>query len=397
MQRTRRPPPQIFSRREMLYVVFLVGLLFLILASMTRIRNPASWHWLIGGQQPSTRIDESPFVPPAAPAQTSKGNREQTSVADSDQPALRPQASATGAGSGQVNPLGLRQIEKCCQVDQHLLSSVRDRRPRSDEDREAVLQLLCVAATTAPQQLAACSRKDVFFSTLWHNPATYRGELVRVQGVLRRLEIEKENYADRNPYGIDVVYEAWLFPEDQVSNPMLVLFTELPPGLKPGLNLKENVAVDAYFLKIFAFWDQGGNYRGAPMFVGHKLMIHRVDSSRFDIQVVYFFAAIVAAFFLLALVFWWQSRRDQRLADELRQTAGPLPDLDPQANPVDTEALFAAVDQAGTEEAELNLDGQEDSGEGNSPRNSPEFPEETHGPQDASEAAPPPPGPGEKP
>src|SRR5262249_2330261 len=155
-----------------------------------------------------------------------------------------------------VNPLGLTQVDECSNVNETLLGEVKDEidvaarakvpeaelRSRRAKAVAAVYHLLCVAATKPPERLAAESRKDVFFSNFWKEPNAYRGKLVRIKGILRQVTIEREDASLRNPYGIATVYQASIITEDEQA-PILVLFTQLPPSVKPSLGLKENVTV----------------------------------------------------------------------------------------------------------------------------------------------------------
>lgn len=279
--RTRRQIPPILSSTEVARLALLLVALVLVLVAMDRLRRPGAL--------------KSVFPDDAARA-----------VAAPPPPAL-----------------ALRNVGECQAVDRELLAKVNDKTPAAAEDRPAVYQLLCVAATWGDRELRQRARTDVQFANLFNAPGKYRGEPVRMEGVLARL-ILWDDKQDSNPYGIARYYEAWIFPEDQPLNPVVFLFTDLPDGLAPGSSLKETVWFEGFFLKLLAFQTREGKWRSAPMLVGRRLGWQRPPAS-FSGQAFAAVAGIVSILLAGGVVYWRGVRRDERLAAELSARAGAGP------------------------------------------------------------------------
>lgn len=224
----------------------------------------------------------------------------------------------------------LTQTDECREVNRAYLAKVKDKTPQDPADRDAIFQLLCLATTRPESAQASSARRDVLFANLYQEPANYRGELIRVKGVLARL-LAWDSPPDRNPHGFPRYYEAWIFSEDQSTNPMVVLFSEAPVGLTPSDNLKENVSIDAFFVKLLAYETREGKTRGAPMLVGGKLHWDR-PTGDFWSQAMLLAVAVAALVLVGGLVFWRQNRRDEALLRGFRDVVPRPTDIDPFAS-----------------------------------------------------------------
>lgn len=106
------------------------------------------------------------------------------------------------------------------------------------------------------------------FVDLFRHPTTYHGKLVTLHGHVRKLA---ELPADENPYGIDRLYEAWLFDEHAQTNPVVVICTSLDARLKPEPeSVIDHCQVTGYFFKNMAY-DGQKDLRFAPLLIAQKL------------------------------------------------------------------------------------------------------------------------------
>jgi hypothetical protein len=102
--------------------------------------------------------------------------------------------------------------------------------------------------------LAEHTRKELTFRRLFEEGrGQYRGEIVRVQGRLKRL-----TWIDSNKYlkdaGIKALYEAWIFDPAYNSHPTCVVISELPPGIEPAEDIRDIwVTCDGYFFKRYLY------------------------------------------------------------------------------------------------------------------------------------------------
>jgi len=125
------------------------------------------------------------------------------------------------------------------------------------------------------------SRKDLSFTALYERPSDYRGDLVHMEGRLKKLEPFHTKRADDLLWneGIKKTYEAWIFPEES-TNPICVVFSELPAGIEPSpkndFRVDYGIECDAYFFKIYRYpVEESGKkkYRDAPLFLGRSFTV----------------------------------------------------------------------------------------------------------------------------
>lgn len=295
--RRRRPPP-VFSQRETLQLVAMSIALLTVFACILRLRQPGSMNWFFAGEKEtlvaaSTEAANAPIVnPPERPIDVVHADR------------------------GDAKPMPSP------------LDDVNDRTEREAADRPAIVHLLAKAKRADPAELARASRKDILFANLLDAPQRHRGELVRMQGLLRRA-VRWPLEAGNNEAGIAHYFECWIFTEDQRVNPSLLLCTELPPGLSPSATLSERVEVDAYFLKLFVYRADDGNRRVAPLLVGHRLRRSAMPTLA-DASIPWQAWAVVCMMALAAALLWRMTRSRAAIHARLRR---PFDDPSGDQNP----------------------------------------------------------------
>lgn len=142
--------------------------------------------------------------------------------------------------------------------------AVVDRVAMQTRENAAYALLLERARSTPPRDLAAQSRRDLFFTHFWERPERYRGVPVHVEGTALRVLSYEVNPA-LAPSGR--IYEAWVYPDENRALPYVLAFEAAPPNLVIGSDLHLRVHFDGYFLKILGY-RASDKPRGAPMFVG---------------------------------------------------------------------------------------------------------------------------------
>jgi hypothetical protein len=221
-------------------------------------------------------------------------------------------------------------------VNRDLLRHVEDDAPvrNAGDNRDEALAydyLFNYAGKVPPNALQRAARHDLTFAHLFGEERyKYRGELVHVEGRLKRLRrfdptpaLEADGYND--------LYEAWVFPEPIGGNPYCVVFGELPSGLKPGEDLDRWVSSDAYFFKLYRYQAADG-WRRAPLLIGRAVVpaaggapapasIWAVPGAVVPLTLGLVGAAIAVA----AGVAWWFRREDRRARERLRQIRPEAP------------------------------------------------------------------------
>jgi hypothetical protein len=259
-------------------------------------------------------------------------------LASLEQPEAGAAPALAAVAKGEAyNPLNLKEVGGCREIDRSQFGAIRDKKPGQPGEAPIIYQMLCVAATTPPTELAAAARRDVFFVNLFNDPDLYRGKPIHVEGVLSRLT-KREDLAAKNPYGITEVYEAWIFTENQIQNPIVVLLTDIPKGLKPGMEMRENVSLNAYFFKLFAFQTADQKWHAGPMLIGHSMTWKRVAEGMGSTEALWLGVGFVLLLTAGAFIFWWNSRRDDELSDQFHSMVRDV--SKPEDTPFVPEDMF---------------------------------------------------------
>jgi hypothetical protein len=152
-------------------------------------------------------------------------------------------------------------------VEADQFRSIRDDRPSLPEEQSCSLHLLDILKRTDGEALRKASVGRVTYAQLFNQPENYRGRLVTLAGVVRRVE---RIDIPRNQYGIEAYYQVWLFPDDNPSAPMVIYCLDLPKGFPTGTGLTAQAGLTAFFFKLWAYSTPDAD-RVAPMLLGKTL------------------------------------------------------------------------------------------------------------------------------
>jgi hypothetical protein len=142
-------------------------------------------------------------------------------------------------------------------------------------DLEAYIEFLVLASQTSPAAFAKAARHDLVYWHLFENPKKYRGEVVEFAGRLKRLR-RFDPPEEAVARGVRDLYEGWMFdPELYGANPICIVFTDLPPGLKLGEKIDRRVSFAGYFFKKFRYnaSDESRTLHDAPLVVGRSVTV----------------------------------------------------------------------------------------------------------------------------
>ena len=258
--------------RELPRILFLSGLLVLIFIAMRIASRPATWSWM---------SESSPSIRQELPTSITEPHNHTVSATHPARLAVQPvkpirptvpMRSSNSLTHQQSNvevstpQLGIKERET--------LKDVRDNsalrlRP---QEANAYYTILDHARKQASISESPAARADVTFAMLLNDPSSYRGELVRIEGIARRTT---QYNAGSNSVGIDQLYESWIFSPDSQNHPYIVVSTRIPSGFPLGTNISEAVSVTGYFFKnnLYAARDA---MRIAPMLLSsHFVWQHR--------------------------------------------------------------------------------------------------------------------------
>lgn len=158
------------------------------------------------------------------------------------------------------------------------------------------------------------------FVDLYNNvktPEIYHGQPVTLRGHLRKLVALP---AGDNEYGIETLYEAWLYTQNSQQHPAVVIVTSVPEELQREVSrlrmsnrpiLVDGVSATGYFFKMYGYPAQDA-YRFAPLVLGQRLVWQPVAPAS-ESWMLYLFLASGGGLISLPIAwFLWRNRKDDR-------------------------------------------------------------------------------------
>lgn len=220
--------------------------------------------------------------------------------------------------------------DKAPSIDPDLLAGVEDKAPmRSAAENYAEARaynyLLVQADATPAAAFAKSTRGDLTFAHLFEEPQKYRGQVVHIEGRLKRLRrFDAPRIAVKQ--GVPVLYEGWIFGDAYFSNPYCVIATAVPKSIPLGDTLAHRVAFDGYFFKRYRY-SAGDGLRDAPLLIGHVLLDRESAAAGNDSGDAFakwllptLIAVLVASALLVASLHWWFRRGDRQIRRYLDTT-----------------------------------------------------------------------------
>ncbi len=224
--------------------------------------------------------------------------------------------------------------EKAPVIDRDLLTGIVDRAPMQNREENrfeafAYSYLLIQSHKTSLQAFARSARKDLTFAHLWEEPEKYRGQVVHIEGRLRRLRRfdAPRQAADE---GVPIIYEGWIFGDVYNSNPYCVIVAEVPSSIPVSEKIDDRrVAFDGYFFKRFRY-QAGDGWREAPLLIGRSMILRSApaaaaEESPWSVSNLLgpaILASLVATVLLVVGLNLWFRHGDRRFRSQLRKTHG---------------------------------------------------------------------------
>jgi hypothetical protein len=237
------------GQRRVMALVLMLGITVILIG---QVRDPTFWR----------RLDRM-FTPPQERADgNSIDNRLETAAADSSFPdrfvIARDREPVAAAADGDQFFPGVESAD---------LSAVRDDAPSTRNEQACLLRLLDILQQTDSKSLGKASLGPVSYAQLFRQPDQYRGRLVSISGIVRRVE---RLDVFPNKYGIKQYYQTWLWPSDNPAAPIVVLCLNLPPGFPTEPTIAEQAEVTGFFFKRWAYQAQD-SFRTAPTLLARGL------------------------------------------------------------------------------------------------------------------------------
>ncbi|MCA9184841.1 MAG: hypothetical protein R3E01_23470 [Pirellulaceae bacterium] len=231
--------------------------------------------------------------------------------------------------------------------DVGLLDDVQDRRELTHADREPFYQLMGMERQLPDDDRLSVREKmngvhlpSINVAQLLASPDNYRGCRLAYRGVARRaLRIVVNDNDIRSRFGIDHYYELEVFvtldlpiriltSADDVEGrtlrnfPIVACVRDLPPGMREGEVIREEVTVSGNFLKVYAYPSKFLTDRKpmdpepmmqSPLLVGGRVelteLVRRDDNDWWGLLLG---IAALTAIGLVAMMVWRNSQGDRR-------------------------------------------------------------------------------------
>lgn len=353
----KRGRPPFLNQRDQFRMLTMVGLLTLVIIAARVAARPSSWYWLTGvpAEQSQQATGESeidftvettrPLNPDEFFASIEEGDSQAQenstpNSADAGQSGAATQAQQDGAarqdaGTAHDAPAATeteapRPAESPgpppANLDAENVFSVVEDNTLGVRQQEAGVHdmLLARAAELSSAQQAGSSLDDVSFTVLMLEPDRFRGELITIRGRVKRV-VELPVAANR--FGIERMYEAWIFTRDSGTNPYRFVFTKPPVDVPLAENIEGEIDVTAtgYFFKRYGYASEGGMHV-APLLLGSELKrnvpreIIPVDAG----FARYVIAAVLIGLAVLTFALWRINRSDRKFYEgKLRPLSAP--------------------------------------------------------------------------
>lgn len=155
-----------------------------------------------------------------------------------------------------------------------LLEFAVDRSKLLSREMPAYWKMIDWSRTQSIHTLEKRALTNVPFRDYWEQPDEYRGKLIRLRLHVRMVT----KYEPKHRTDVPTVYEAWGWTDDSLSFPYVVVFSDSPPGLPIGKDIRAEMVFTGYFLKTMAYTAYD-NARWAPLLVGRARLVESSASS----------------------------------------------------------------------------------------------------------------------
>jgi hypothetical protein len=224
------------ARSQQWRLMLLVGATAVVMLMMAEARNPQLWRVFGLARQPAAGNDAGAAQGDAAkqPIDTRLPPKARTP--------LKADEFVAEARDKQPLPAGKKFFPG---VNAEFLSEVRDDTVFRSAEADAFHHLLAICQATDEQTLENASVGPVTFTQLFTQPKEFRGELVTIEGTVRRNESLP---AVANKYGIKRYAKLVIEPTDR-AEPLLAYCVEPPEDLPLGDKLHQSIRLTGFFYK----------------------------------------------------------------------------------------------------------------------------------------------------
>ena len=271
-QQTNRTP--YLNRGDQKRLLVLVGMIAMIVFSIEFAARPSSWYWLTGRPADAEPKSEPKTETPRPPEKIDfRPDMKESTLGPQVIRVLRGHtpADADRYKPGSDSAESVDTAEHELKLAPELIEQIRDNAVGIREsERELYYYLLAKTRDVPATTLAGAARPSIAFAVLMNESKKLLGEIITVKGELRRLAPIP---AGKNEFGIETIWEGWLFNADSGLNPYCVRMTSIPKGIPTGQELGPGVVVNVtgYFLKRYGYPAQQDRLHVAPLILAKNV------------------------------------------------------------------------------------------------------------------------------
>lgn len=308
----------------------------MIVFSIEFAARPSSWYWLTGRPADAEPVGEREKETPRPPEKIDF--RPDMKESPLGPQVIRVVGGHTPADADRYKPSSdsseqPEQNEHELKLAPELIELIRDNAVGIREsERELYYYLLAKTRDVPAKTLDSASRPSIAFAVLMNESEDRLGEIITVKGELRRLAAIP---AGRNEFGIETIWEGWLFNADAGLNPYCIRMTSIPEGIPTGQDLGSGVIVKVtgYFLKRYGYPAQQDRLHVAPLLLAKNVQWYqkRPSSVPDDLGIVPYvlgLAGILGVTISILLYRFRSSDRDFEKKHLRRLTAAPAGAID---------------------------------------------------------------------
>lgn len=348
-QQTNRTP--YLNRGDQRRLFVMVGMIAIMVFAIEFAARPSSWYWLTG-RPADAEPNEKEKPEPPRPTIQKIDFRPDMKASSLGPQVIRVVGGKTPADAdrykpGSNTPQDVDTAEHELELAPELIELIKDNAVGIREsERELYYYLLAKTRDVPPKMLEEVSRPSIAFAVLMNESKDRLGEIVTVKGELRRLAAIP---AGKNEFGIETIWEGWLFNADSGLNPYCLRMTSIPEGIPTGQELGSGIVVKVtgYFLKRYGYPAQQDRLHVAPLILAKSVRWYqkRPTSVPDDMGIVPYvlgFAGFLGVTISILLIRFRSSDREFEKKHLRRLTAAP-------------EGAIAAINDLPTFELEDSL------------------------------------------
>lgn len=199
--------------------------------------------------------------------------------------------------------------------------AVCDGRPvlgRDENEVECGTYCQLLRQGTAADNVKAASIDGPTYRQLYTEPDRFRGKLVAIQGLLKRVTVYDAPDSVRGRTGITTLYEAWLALSPS-GEPLCIVLSTWPNDMPHSGQLNAPVVAHGYFFKRYRYASADG-WREAPLLIGGSISRQPATQSRCvsGLPAALPCAAVVMALAILRFWLWVDDRCHRGLSPAVK-------------------------------------------------------------------------------